>query len=233
MPHTYVMSDLHGEYGKFLQMLEEIRFQSEDTLFVLGDMIDRGPEPVRLLQDLALRPNVICLLGNHEYMALRTLRALEVEITEENFDTHLNPGMMRGYAEWMYNGGEVTLRQYRALPPEERAEIKAFLGELSLYEWVRAGGREFVLVHAGFRNFSPRRPLEDYAAEELIFTRADGAENALPHTWTVAGHTPTPLLWGKAEIYREGRYINIDCGACFAGGRLACLCLDTMEEWYV
>ena len=40
---TYVMSDIHGEYEKYLKMLDLIGFRDEDELYVLGDVIDRGP----------------------------------------------------------------------------------------------------------------------------------------------------------------------------------------------
>ena len=39
----YVMSDIHGEYERYLAMLEQIAFSQDDTLFVLGDVVDRGP----------------------------------------------------------------------------------------------------------------------------------------------------------------------------------------------
>ena len=39
---TYAMSDLHGESGRYQAMLERIRFSPEDTLFILGDVVDRG-----------------------------------------------------------------------------------------------------------------------------------------------------------------------------------------------
>ena len=38
---TYVMSDLHGCYDKYVQMLEKIGFGDGDTLYILGDVIDR------------------------------------------------------------------------------------------------------------------------------------------------------------------------------------------------
>lgn len=37
----YVISDIHGCYDKYIKMLEKIRFSSEDTLYVLGDVLDR------------------------------------------------------------------------------------------------------------------------------------------------------------------------------------------------
>ena len=49
----YAMSDLHGEYQKYLAMLEKIKFNQEDTLYLLGDLVDRGPEPVKILHHAA------------------------------------------------------------------------------------------------------------------------------------------------------------------------------------
>ena len=39
----YYMSDVHGAYERYLKMLEAINFSDEDTLYVLGDAIDREP----------------------------------------------------------------------------------------------------------------------------------------------------------------------------------------------
>ena len=230
--NVYIMSDLHGEYEKFLQMLDKIQFQDDDTLFILGDIVDRGPQPIPLLLDLSMRSNVFCLLGNHEYMALHTLQALDVEITEENWDTQLTPELMRGYLEWMQNGGAVTLQQYRALPPEEREGVLDFLEDLALYEFVTVSGQHFVLVHAGFLHFSPDRPLDDYAAEELIFDRTGYEQSYFSNAITVTGHIPTLSFTDKPQIHRKDNRINIDCGACYPGGQLSCLCLNTMEEFY-
>ena len=63
---TYVMSDIHGCYEKYRSMLETIEFAGDDTLYVLGDVLDRGPDGFKILLDMAARPNVIGLLGNHE-----------------------------------------------------------------------------------------------------------------------------------------------------------------------
>lgn len=44
MGRTYVMSDIHGMAELLERMLRKIAFSPEDTLYILGDMIDRGPE---------------------------------------------------------------------------------------------------------------------------------------------------------------------------------------------
>ena len=84
---TYCVSDIHGNYEGYLKLLEKINLRDIDTLYVLGDVIDRGKGGIKILQDMMMRFNVIPILGNHEYMALKVLKKQTVEITEENVET--------------------------------------------------------------------------------------------------------------------------------------------------
>ena len=61
MGKIYVTSDIHGHYQKYKKIFDALPLREEDTLFVLGDVVDRGPEPMRILLDMMERPNV-CLL---------------------------------------------------------------------------------------------------------------------------------------------------------------------------
>ena len=64
---TYVMSDIHGCYNEFRQMLDTIGFSPSDELILAGDYIDRGKQTMEMLHWLEDRPqNVILLKGNHE-----------------------------------------------------------------------------------------------------------------------------------------------------------------------
>ena len=69
----YVMSDIHGHRRRFDSVMKQINLQPEDTLYILGDVIDRNPDGIRILQQLRAMPNVVMLLGNHEYMMLDAL----------------------------------------------------------------------------------------------------------------------------------------------------------------
>ena len=73
---TYVMSDIHGDYERYCTMLQLIQFKDTDTLYVLGDVLDRGPHGMKILQDMMLRPNVYPILGNHEYMVFFCMKWL-------------------------------------------------------------------------------------------------------------------------------------------------------------
>ena len=45
----YVMSDIHGSRRRFDAVMEQIKLTDEDTLYILGDVIDRGEHGVELL----------------------------------------------------------------------------------------------------------------------------------------------------------------------------------------
>ena len=65
---TYAISDIHGEYERFLTLLDRIHFGPDDTLYILGDLVDRGPQPMQLIQDIAARDNVrMEVLTYHEF----------------------------------------------------------------------------------------------------------------------------------------------------------------------
>lgn len=40
---TYIIGDIHGEYEQLKILLKKMNFKGEDELFILGDVVDRGP----------------------------------------------------------------------------------------------------------------------------------------------------------------------------------------------
>ena len=233
----YVCSDLHGRYDCWEALLREIGLGSGDTLYVLGDVIDRGEDGVRILRDMMARPNVAPILGNHELTAAVCLGWLLEDITPKSLAA-LGEDKLGAFQAWMANGGEPTLRALGRLSRKEREEILEYLRDMELYAQVRAGGRDFVLTHAGLDRFSRDRALEDYELEDFLFCRFRLDAEFWPDRYLVYGHTPTRLLrklLGEEpsdRILTRGTQIAVDCGCCF-GGRLGCLCLDTLEEHYV
>ena len=230
---TYAMSDIHGEYKKYLKMLEKIGFCDDDELYVLGDVVDRGEQPIEILLDMMERPNVFALMGNHELIALDLLPKLDKSLVENDGipdDDILEPLLL-----WVNNGGKPTVSKFCKLDAEQRRDVIDYLKEFTLLEAVDVGENSFVLVHAGLGNYRPDKKLRDYTDEELLFCRPNPSEQYFDDEscFTVMGHTPTPHFSGKPEIYKNGRNIFIDCGACNPKGRLACICLETLEEVYV
>ena len=231
---TYVMADIHGEYEKFKNMLSLIEFNSEDTLYIIGDIIDRGPDSVKLLKDLSVRDNIYPIVGNHELVARIVLRKLLVEITDENAETHLDAQAIGMYLEWTANGGDTTVKEFRLLERDEQLDLLDYMDEFVLYDIIDVSDRTFILVHGGLGNYTPGKKLKDYTPDELTFCRPDYNVKYFedPDIYVISGHTPTLSITGEASIYYNGNNIVIDCGAAY-GGRLACLRLEDMQEFYV
>ena len=72
----YVIGDLHGCHVEFISLLEAIDFNpTHDTLWLVGDLINRGPGSLACLQEAkALGSAVRCVLGNHDFHLLVVAR---------------------------------------------------------------------------------------------------------------------------------------------------------------
>ena len=231
---TYVISDIHGEYDRFLEILRLIDLKEEDTLYVLGDVLDRGPHPIKTLLKLMEMPNVICIVGNHELMALDGFRFLDKPITEENVDA-IDAEAIGNLTDWQRNGNASTLKEYRALSPEMRQEVVAFIMDFSMYEELTVAGQKYLLVHAGLGGYAPEKKIEEYSLKNLVWDRADYETKYFDDTIVITGHTPTQYIAGNpnpGRIYRHNNHIAIDCGCSMPGGCLAAICLETGEEFY-
>ncbi|WP_161842725.1 metallophosphoesterase [Candidatus Enterococcus huntleyi] len=166
---TFIISDVHGEYQKLLEILDKIHFNDADTLYLLGDMIDRGKQSLKILQFAMKHSNVITIMGNHEYMAIGPLTWLYYNDLQ-NFED-MNVDIKEQFIEWLNVGGKSTIDEYQLLAKNEQNEILIYLNELLQYKELEINGNNFVLVHAGIDNFSPVKELSEYKLEELIFNK--------------------------------------------------------------
>jgi serine/threonine protein phosphatase 1 len=230
----YCVADIHGEYQRYLALLDKIQLRAEDKLYLLGDVVDRGPEPMKVLLNMMERPNMVPLLGDHEYMAALNLRFLTKEITRDSLKD-LDADAMRDLLDWQEEGGTPTIESFRHLSPAQRQAVLDYLGEFSLYEEVEVNGQRYLLVHAGPRHYALDQPIEDYGLHDLIWSRLDYSQPYFSDRIMVTGHTPTRLISENPRpdyIYKGNGHIAIDCG-CVYGGQLGAVCLDTGEEIYV
>ncbi len=223
---TYVISDIHGCYDKYIKMLDLIGLSDSDTLYVLGDVIDRGPDGIKILFDMMKRKNVIPIIGNHESMALGVMRISSNGLTDVSFKN--------AYITWMYNGGTPTFDAFMSLNAAERREIRNYIDSFMIYATVTVGGRNFHLSHT-LPEYDPDKDIHDVTYLEFIWGEPDYDTVYDENTLFVTGHTPTGFIDPEYEgkIYINNNHIAIDCGAVFDNGRLGCIPLDDLKEFYI
>ena len=213
---VYCISDIHGELEKFHSMLELIKFSEEDTLYIIGDAIDRGPDGVEVIEEIMNTSNMVMILGNHEKMCLGAL----------------GPNNQLGdYYRWAHNGGDVTYNQLvNVCSKERRNRILEFIEGLPDHLEIEVNGQKYHLVHGYPSSYTYAR----------VWDRPEKVEKApIEGMITIIGHTPTSYMPNRRgqimSIWHGNGLINIDCGCGVSNifGRLGCLRLDDMEEFYV
>jgi bis(5'-nucleosyl)-tetraphosphatase (symmetrical) len=118
---TYAIGDIQGCYGPLQALLGEIGFSpSRDRLWLVGDLVNRGPQSVEVLRFVkSLGERALTVLGNH--------------------DLHLLM-LAEGFGRWHK---EDTVQSVLDAP--DRDELLAWLRRRQLLHWED----EYVLVHAG------------------------------------------------------------------------------------
>jgi len=132
-----VLSDIHGNYDALKAVLERVRF---DYVWVLGDLVDYGPEPHLVVDAVrSLKPDVV-VMGNHDFAAAF------------GEDCRCEPAV-----HWLstYTRENITLRLLSS-------EQLKWLSSLERKSVVDVGSRRFMAVHG-----SPRNPLFGYLRRDL------------------------------------------------------------------
>ncbi len=232
----YAAADLHGYPADlFTDLLDRAGFGDDDTLYILGDVIDRTGDGGLSLLDFAMeRPNTEFILGNHEAMLL-SCAFLFTEVTEKAASS-LDAGHMESFDMWMRNGGGITAENIRGRirkEPGYAEDLMDFLRDAPLFRAVSAGGRDYILVHGGLGGFSPEKKMKDYTPSELVWARPSPGERYLDDVLTVLGHTPT-FIYGeehRGKVLFTDTWVDIDTGAGW-GEAPALIRLDDLMTFY-
>ena len=234
----YVASDIHGCYQEYLEMLEKINFNDNDTLYIIGDVCERGKEVINVLLHMMKHKNIIPIWGNHDlntYEALSIVCEYANESLEDvgymikhdliDYEDHFT------FINWSFSEFD-TLKDFAKLSLEDRYQLLEYLRHFLRYKEIEVNGQKFLLVHGGIPD--PSKNINSFELEDLIWERPDYYKEYYKDKIIVSGHTPTCYVNQdkSMRIYKGFNNIDIDCG-CVFGYRLACLCLDTMEEFYV
>lgn len=168
MGRVLAIGDIHGCDVALATLLDGIGLTPEDTVIVLGDFIDRGPDSkgvINRLIQLSQEVKLIAICGNHEELLLQSLE-------------RGSPRMM-----WIGAGAIATLDSYGGhlsdIPP---AHIE-FLKSLRDY-WQT---ETHIFVHA---NVEPHTPMEQQLSLWLRWDKFTGDEvRHISAKTVVCGHT--------------------------------------------
>ncbi len=200
---TLAIGDIHGCDFALASLLNLIVPDHDDTVIVLGDVIDRGAgtkQVLELLIELSQHCRLIFMRGNHEEMLIKAPES-------------------RGLREsWLQYGGTQTLFSYggtfEQIPKEHWDFLKSSISHHAT--------ETHLFVHA---NLEPGIALEDQSAEWLRWTHLTGDEKPWPtgHV-VVVGHTPQK---NGIPLCRPG-WIGLDTFA-WGNGWLTLLDVDSGE----
>lgn len=225
MGNTYVVADIHGRRDAFYEMLDKINFKADDKMYILGDVLDRGPDGLKLLLEIMDMKNVEMIIGNHEQMALEYFKNGDFDNEEATF--------------WrVVNGGQATYEEWRNLTNYQQEKVINFIEHLPTHKIFHFADFKYCLVHAGLI------PMRHMKVEELIKQQENKltwvreqffqAKTEFEDATVIAGHTPTECIdpkfkgriWYKADT--QDRFV-IDCGAEVLG----CLRFGDWKEFYI
>jgi serine/threonine protein phosphatase 1 len=177
-----------------MNLLEAIAPTSNDQVYFLGDLIDRGPHSSQVV-DFVKQNNYFCLLGNHEQMLLDILTNKSISSL--------------AMQAWLYSGGQATLASYHesTISPEHLDWFKALPTYLDLGDiW---------LTHAGV---DPTKSVAEQTADQLCWIRDEFHSMEQPYfldKLIIIGHTITFTLPGvtPGKLAQGEGWLGIDTGA--------------------
>jgi len=171
----FVVGDVHGHAALLDGLLAAVHFEpSRDRLIALGDLIDRGPDSLELLQRVATLPWFHSLRGNHEALLQDSMHDVTSALL------------------WHRNGGQWG----QALADAELRALARCVDGLPLAMTLPLrDGRRIGLVHAEVPIGAAWPDVEALNRDLPLAPRAAGLANA-----TDAEALQDSLLWGRRRI---------------------------------
>lgn len=230
----YVMSGPNGYFDMYSDMLEKLNLNEEkDSLFILGNIIGGGPDSIKILKDMMYKPNIFPLLGANEFFAKAILPSLMGAKKVEDCVPLIDESQKGMLASWIQHGALKTIESFIALDDEGKDSIIDYLGEFTPYEEIEAGGRSFVLAHAGIKNFKADIQLENLNEADFVFEKADYTKVYYPNKFLITAAEPTRKIPGgkNGKVFSGKHHLGLLC-AQDAQEKVAAVCLDTLKVHY-
>ena len=208
-----ITSDIHGGVDILKRLLEKVNFSQNDYLFILGDLIERGPkslETVRYVIKLVSCGNTFVLKGNNDSLA-DEIKNGTLDIPLFNFIT--DRGSL--YTE-LCNELGIKVNNADDLKKANQEVYNGFKKEIDfLYELPHIIETErFLFAHAGIDNYEC---LEENDPERVMRQDTFANYSSVAPKLTFVGHYPSVVYSNKIPNYSpkrnfQNRVISIDGG---------------------
>lgn len=134
----YLIGDVQGCDEPLARLLAAIAFSpSRDTLYLLGDLVNRGPDSVGVLRRLAAYGEAAqCLLGNHDLSLLALAHGKRAAHRNDTLDPVLAAPDRAALLDWLRHRSMAIQAQGLlmlhggALPQWDAAQVMALAGEV-------------------------------------------------------------------------------------------------------
>lgn len=99
---TYVIGDIQGCYDEFSTLLDLIRFDPvADELWLVGDLINRGPNNLAVMDLIMSLPHVVAVLGNHDLHFVAVALGKQRQMRNDTISDLLNSPKLQEYTEYL------------------------------------------------------------------------------------------------------------------------------------
>ena len=134
----YLIGDVQGCNEALERLLTHIAFSpSRDTLYMLGDLVNRGPDNAGVLRRLmALGSSAQCLLGNHDLHLLAVSRGVRKANQQDTTQDILTAPDSKALLHWLRHQhmaiqvGDVLMVHAGVLPQWSAQQTLALAGEV-------------------------------------------------------------------------------------------------------
>ena len=221
LPETgriFAVSDIHGAGDLLKRALEQVKFGPEDTLFVLGDIVEKragGLAALRYVMDLKRRYRVHVICGNCDDLVPGFLDGRD-ELPPAFYDHYFRFFKDRSVLVEMGMSLGLTLEDCLDQPGLRAAIAEPFRAEMDFLRSLPTAIRtpEMLFVHGGVPSAQGIEELEAWRC--MKNDNFLGQDNQLDR-WCVVGHWPTTLYRPHIPCFnpiedREKRVISIDGG---------------------
>ena len=116
---NYLIGDLQGCDSAFGRLLTKIDFSpSRDVLFILGDLVNRGPESLAVLERLMRYGDAVrCLLGNHDLNLLAIAHGVRQPHRKDTLTEILQSPKLPALMHWLKHQNMAILYKIKNLTP--------------------------------------------------------------------------------------------------------------------